>query len=77
MLDKREYLSLTEAARRLGVSEPVLRRRVLRGELPTFTNPADLRSRLIKAADVERYAVPQPVIPVGAGCGSGEGAMPA
>ncbi len=62
MSDEREYLTLREAAVCLGISEPALRRRVLRG-LPTYTNPADLRSRLIKAADLERYAVPELVTP--------------
>ncbi len=77
MLDKREYLSLTEAARRLGISEPALRRRVDRGQLAVYSNPIDLRSRLIKTADLERYTVPQPVMPADVERGSGEAAMSA
>ncbi len=77
MRDEREFLTLSEAAARLGVSEPALRRRVERGQLPTFTNPGDLRSKLIRAADLDAYAVPAPVLPTGQKHGSGEGAMSA
>ncbi len=57
------YVTLSEAAARLGLSEPALRRRVERGLIPTFSNPSDLRSRLIKSADLAAYATPQPVTP--------------
>lgn len=71
-----DFLTITEAARRLGVSEPAVRRRVGRGLIPVYSNPADLRSRLIKAADLERYAVPELVTPAREH-GSGEVAMSA
>ena len=54
-----EYVTITEAAARLGVSDPALRRRVLAGDLVTFTNPRDRRSRLIRLADLEAYMVPR------------------
>ncbi len=77
MSDAPEYVTITEAARRLGVSEPALKRRLDRNLIPTYSNPVDLRSRLIKAADVERYAVPELVTPAGWEHGGGEAAMPA
>ncbi len=72
-----QYVTLTEAARRLGVSEPAMRRRVERGLIPVYSSPCDLRSRLIKAADLARYTVPQPVMPAAGERGSGEAAMSA
>ncbi len=71
-----DYVTLSAAAVRLGVSEPAIRRRVQRGELPVYSNPADLRSRLIRGADLERYAVPQPVTPAARERGGGGDAMP-
>lgn len=67
-----DYVTLTEAARRLGVSEPAIRRRVLRGALQTFSNPQDLRTVLIRTADLNTYAVPQPVMPVSGERGGGD-----
>jgi len=55
-----EYLTIKAAARWLGVSDPAMRRRVLAGDLVTFTNPRDRRARLIRLVDLEEYAVPKP-----------------
>jgi len=55
-----QYLTISQAARRLGVSDPAMRRRVHGGELPLYTNPADKRVRLIRQADLDAYAVPKP-----------------
>ncbi len=70
-----EFVTLTEAARRLGVSEPAMRRRLQRGELQAFSNPRDARSRLIRAEELEAFMVPRPITP--AGQGAGGDAMPA
>ncbi len=70
-----QFLTLTQAARRLGLSEPALRRRIQAGVLPVFTNPRDRRSRLIRLIDLDTYAVPTPVLPVGRENGSKEDAM--
>ncbi len=69
------FLTITEAARRLGLSEAALKRRVERGLIPLYTNPDDLRSRLVKVADLDAYAVPELVAPAGWDRGSGEVAM--
>ncbi len=77
MSDAPEYVTIQQAARRLGLSEPALRRRLERGLIPTYSNPVDLRSRLIKAADLAAYATPQPVTPVRREHEGGEVAMSA
>ncbi len=75
MSGEAEYVTITEAARRLGLSEPALRRRVERGLIPTFTSPQDLRARLVRVADLEAFMVPQPITPAGWEHGGGEAAM--
>ncbi len=62
-----EYVTITEAARRLGVSEPALRRRVERGLIAVYSNPDDLRSRLVKAADLDAFKLPKLLTPAPAG----------
>ncbi len=70
-----EYVTIAEAARRLGVSEPALRRRVERGLIAVYSSPCDLRSRLVKAADLDAFKLPKLLTP--AGQGAGGDAMPA
>ncbi len=70
-----EYVTIAEAARRLGLSEPALKRRLDRGLIRTFTSPLDLRSRLIRAADLDAFLIPQPITPAGQNHGGGEVAM--
>ncbi len=55
-----EYVTLTEAAERLGISYPAFRRRLQNGDLATFTNPRDQRGRLVLIRDLEAYAIPKP-----------------
>src|SRR5688572_2096710 len=57
------YLSMTEAARRIGTSRIVLRRRVNREGISVFTDPLDDRRRLVRVADVDRLRQPQPIRP--------------
>ncbi len=77
MSDEREYVTLREAAARLRLSEPALRRRLDRGLIKTFTSPLDLRSRLIRAADLDAFLVPQPITPAEQDHEGGGGAMSA
>ncbi len=70
-----EYMTIREAAAVLGLSEPAVRRRVERGLIPAYTNPDDLRSRLVKAADLDAFKRPKLLTPAGAEGGSGEVAM--
>jgi excisionase family DNA binding protein len=50
-----------EAARRLGVSPPTLRKRIRRGELEVFEDPLNDRKRLIRVTDLEPLRQPRPV----------------
>ena len=56
-----DFIPLTVAAKRLGVSTFTLRRRIAEGELDAFANPLDRRARLVRTADLERYAVIRPL----------------
>lgn len=49
-----DYLPLGEAARRLGISEFTMRRRIAAGEIPVWTDPLDRRR------DLDRYKKPRP-----------------
>ncbi len=62
-----EYVTIAEAARRLGVSEPAMRRRLERGLIPVYSSPCDLRSRLVKAADLDAFKRPKLLTPAPAG----------
>jgi len=57
-----EYISLTEAARRIGLSDPAFRRRVRRGEIATYHDPRDWRRRLVKLADLDAYVAARPMV---------------
>ncbi len=56
-----EFVTITEAGRRLGVSSEFMRRRLRDGELVAFTNPKDGRSKLIPVELIERFATPRPL----------------
>lgn len=57
-MDEQEYLTLTEAARLLGVSRWTLYRRISEGALTVYESPSNRRIRLVKRADVERMLKP-------------------
>ena len=59
-----EYLTLTEAARLLGVSRWTLYRRIDEGALTVYQSPSNRRVRLVKRADVEALRTPVPTTPV-------------
>ncbi len=51
-----------EAARRLGVSPPTLRKRIRRGEVATFRDPMNDRIKLVRVDDLEAMRVPRPIV---------------
>ena len=58
-----DYLPLTEAAKRLGISEFTMRRRIAAGELSVWTDPLNRRRRLLRRRDLDRYAKPRRLDP--------------
>jgi hypothetical protein len=67
-----EFLPLSQAARRVGMTEVAIRRRVRRGDLVAFADPRDLRVKLVRVADLEAYVTSRRTIPAAVG----EDAMP-
>jgi excisionase family DNA binding protein len=57
------YVTQAEAAALLGVSRWTLQERIRKAQLPVYSAPADHRRRLLRRADVEQLAQPQPVPP--------------
>jgi excisionase family DNA binding protein len=55
-----EAVTMTEAARRLGISRVTVRRLVREGKLPVTDNPLDRRQKLIPVDAVLQFAVPTP-----------------
>jgi excisionase family DNA binding protein len=56
-MDEREFLTLTDAARRLGVSRWTLYRRIDEGALTVYESPANRRAKFVKRSDVEAMGV--------------------
>lgn len=63
-MDESDYLTLTEAARRLGVSRWTLYRRIDEGALPVFLSPKNRRVKLVKRSDVDALRVVESAAPV-------------
>jgi transposase len=59
----KDLVTCREAARRLGVSAPTLRKRIRRGDLATFVNPLNDRTKLVRVDDLETLRQPQPARP--------------
>jgi excisionase family DNA binding protein len=55
-----QFVSQSEAARRLGISRITLRRRLRERGIVTYRSQVDFRPVLIRKADVERLAQPVP-----------------
>ncbi len=55
-----DYLPLGEAAKRLGISEFTMRRRIAEGEFAVWVDPLDRRRRLLRRRDLDRYKRPRP-----------------
>ncbi len=58
-----DTLTMTEAARRLGVSRTTMRRLVREGGVPVAENPLDQRERLIPAWAIRRLEAPRSASP--------------
>jgi hypothetical protein len=56
-----QLITLTEAARRLGISRVTMSKRVKDGHFTVYTNPRDQREKLLDAAEVEAAAQPKVV----------------
>jgi len=63
MSDHPEFVPTLRAARMLGMSDAALRRRVRRGLLPVYRDPADRRVKLLKVSDLEALATSRRVLP--------------
>jgi hypothetical protein len=50
---------MRDAAKRAGVAPISLRRRVRQGVIPTFEDPLDARTRLVREEDLERLLIPR------------------
>lgn len=53
-----EYVTLTEAAKRLGVSRWTLYRRIDELGIPVYDSPVNRRVKLVKRSDVEGLLTP-------------------
>ena len=62
-MDATDCVSITEAAKKLGISDFTMRSRVRAGELPVFENPLDRRRKLIPVSALEDYARLRPAAP--------------
>jgi len=62
-----DFVTVTEAARRVAISRPTLRRLIARGELEAFVTPTDRRLVLVRSGDLDALREPRPV---GAGGGT-------
>ena len=58
-----EFVTLTEAAKMLGISRWSLYRRIAEGALTVYQPPSHRREKFVRRADVERLATPT-VVPV-------------
>ncbi len=56
-----DYVSIKEAARKLGCSPPTVDRLIAAGELVAFRPPTDLRRRLVRVGDLEALKLPRPI----------------
>jgi hypothetical protein len=64
-VERSEFVNIGEAARRLGTSEPAIRRRIQRGDLKAYAHPLDMRMKLLKIADLDRYGADVRALRVG------------
>jgi hypothetical protein len=61
-----EFVPTEVAARLMGMSDAALRRRIRRGLLAVYQDPADRRFRLLRVADLEEFTVNRRAIPLDA-----------
>lgn len=66
MTRPKEFVTITEAARRVGITEIALRRRIRRGELRAYQDPRDLRAKLVRVDELDAYfSLPHRPVAVG------------
>jgi excisionase family DNA binding protein len=58
-----DFLTLTDAARYLGVSRQTLWRRIRDGVIPVHVSEINRRVRLVKRADLNRIRTPRTIEP--------------
>ncbi len=58
-----DLIPMNEAARRAGVSEATIRRRIAAGELPVYASGFNRRERLVRLEDLARYGEPRLITP--------------
>jgi excisionase family DNA binding protein len=56
-----DFLTLTDAARYLGVSRQTLWRRIREGVIPVHVSEFNRRERLVKRADLDRVRTPRTI----------------
>ena len=56
-----EFVTITEAARIMGVHRITVYRLVKAGTLRTYASPINRRVKLVKRAELERLMTPQPI----------------
>ena len=59
-----EFIPAQRAAKLLGMSDAALRRRIRRGLLPVYRDPADRRFKLLRVSDLEQLAAARHVVPL-------------
>ncbi len=52
-MGEQRRMLLTDAAKRLGISNTTIRKMVADGKLKTYENPLDGRQKLVNVADIE------------------------
>jgi hypothetical protein len=52
-MDTGEFVRMTEARKRLGLSGPTILDRVRRSGIPVYDDPRDRRAKLVRLADLE------------------------
>jgi hypothetical protein len=57
-----EFVPALIAARMMGMSDAALRRRIRRGLLPVYRDPADRRFRLLRVSDLEQLTLSRRVL---------------
>jgi excisionase family DNA binding protein len=56
-----DFLTLTDAARYLGVSRQTLWRRIREGSIPVHVSDVNRRERLVKRTDLDRFRIPRTI----------------
>ena len=56
-----DFLTMTDAAKYLGISKVTLWRRIRDGALPVYASDVNRRERLVKRADLDRVRAPRAI----------------